>query len=428
MDSTSDETRTPLRQQSSTLSTSSIGSNSTFVASPPSPSLRRPGYHRVPSVVEEHGSPSLDEVANAPSNNDTGLGIVNLDEQKRSSVSTVTRVPVGSKSPNSPPTSADPLVSPAFTKPMASPFRDMKSPYKQTDSGSNTAYDLNSPTSYQPFAADSEREGLQQNTPSGLGKDHALFCRSRKPLGTRRNSWLAISILVLSTYSMVFSGIWFFIAVTKPKYSHWIISHHMTQQSAGVLCTAFAKSIELSFVTVFVALVGQILSKRALGERKSISVAEMSMRSWVLQPGTMIAHWESVRYAAVTYLGAAALIAALLATLYTTASDALVAPKLVFSKNEDRLFWGRVKTSFANTYVIEGRCGTPIQEKEDPVYYGQTCIELQHSGEAYHNYMQYLGTWKQIIDNGTSPKDMAQRPSPVAVRHYTKSFFDSCSY
>lgn len=47
------------------------------------------------------------------------------------------------------------------------------------------------------------------------------------------------------------------------------------------------------------------------------------MRSWVMQPGTMITHCESVKYAGTTFLGAIALIAALMAMLYTTASDAL---------------------------------------------------------------------------------------------------------
>lgn len=42
-----------------------------------------------------------------------------------------------------------------------------------------------------------------------------------------------------------------------------------------------------------------------------------------MQPGTMLTHWESVKYAGTTSLGAIALIAALMAMLYTTASDAL---------------------------------------------------------------------------------------------------------
>lgn len=47
------------------------------------------------------------------------------------------------------------------------------------------------------------------------------------------------------------------------------------------------------------------------------------MRAWVMQPGTLITHWETVRHAVLTFLGMIALTAALVATLYTTASDAL---------------------------------------------------------------------------------------------------------
>lgn len=94
--------------------------------------------------------------------------------------------------------------------------------------------------------------------------------------------------------------------------------------TASLLCTAFAKTIELSFVTVFVAFLGQVLSRRAfISQSKGITVADMSMRAWVMQPGTMITNWQTVRYAAVSYLGFVSLLAALMAMLYTTASDAL---------------------------------------------------------------------------------------------------------
>ena len=49
----------------------------------------------------------------------------------------------------------------------------------------------------------------------------------------------------------------------------------------------------------------------------------MTMRAWVMQPGTMITHGHTVRYAGWTILGVASLLATLVAMLYTTASDAL---------------------------------------------------------------------------------------------------------
>ena len=405
----------PLRPQSSTLSRLSIGSNSTFVASPVSPSTRRPGYHRVPSVVEEGAVPSMDSVLHKPIDDGNGLGISNLDSQKRSSVP---RVPVGSKALPSidSPASTDPLVSPISAKSPKVPYKiheDRESPSERDEHG--IVYDF-APNPYQPFTVDSEREQLHTRNLSGSTIDRDLPCKAKKPLASGRSSWLAISILVLSVYSTCFSGSWLFIALVRPRYGHTITTTgKVSPQTASILCAAFAKTIELSFVTVFVAFVGQILSKRALGDRKSITIAEMSMRSWILQPGTMIGHWESVRYAAITYLGAAAVVAAIIAMVYTTASDALVAPKLKFGKVTHRALYGKVSTSFANTFVIMARCTTPIQEMTDQVDYQKTCIQLEHSGEAYHNYMQYLGTWMESIGVGNGSLDMVKRPAPVAM-------------
>ena len=410
MDSSPGKVETPLRQQSSTLSDHSIGSNSTIVASPVSPTFRRAGYHRVPSVVEEDVVSSVDGDSLPSRKHGRGLGIANIDVQKKSPT---TRVPVGSKASPSTPSSADALLSPDFVKPAFKSHRKGASGDEREEQ--DYPYELGGSNPDQPFTTPSDRERLHQRSPSGFGIDRDFICKSTKPPATDRSSWLSISILTLSIYSTFFSGFWLFIAIIKPRYSHMIGGPHMTVQTASVLYAAFAKSIELSFVTVFVALIGQILSKRALGERKSMTIAEMSMRSWLLQPGTIIAHWESVRYAAVTWLGAIALIAALMAMLYTTASDALVAPKLRFGRAEDLVMYGKVATSFANTFTIMDRCTTPIPTKEDPDNFGQTCIEIEHSGEAYHNYMQYLGSWVENIGVGNGSTDMAERPAPVGV-------------
>lgn len=409
MDPSPKQTSDLLRQKSSTLSDDSIGSNFTLVASPTSTSFRRPGYQRVPSVVEEGAEPSVDGVIHSSSDHSHGLGISNIDTQKRS---TIPRVPVGSKASPSTPSSADPLLTPDSAKLTYKARHNEDFSYERNVQ--EASYHPPGPTPYQPFTLDSDREQLHKKTPS-IARNDNLRCRSKKALATGRSNWLSISILMLSVYSTFFSGFWLFIAIIKPRYKNMIGTSHMTQQTASVLYAGFAKSIELSFVTVFVALLGQILSKRALGERKSITIAEMSMRSWVLQPGTMIAHWESVRYAAVTYLGAIALVGAVTAMLYTTASDALVAPRLKFGRAEDRVMYGKVATSFANTYTIMDRCTTPISKQDDPDNSGQTCISLEHSGEAYHNYMQYLGTWAEHIGVGNSSMNMAHRPAPVAV-------------
>lgn len=91
-----------------------------------------------------------------------------------------------------------------------------------------------------------------------------------------------------------------------------------------LLTTIMAKLIELSFVTVFVAFLGQVLSRRAfMREGKGISISEMSMWRWVVQPGTLITHWEVAKYAGLTVLGILSLLSAILATLYTSAATAV---------------------------------------------------------------------------------------------------------
>lgn len=131
--------------------------------------------------------------------------------------------------------------------------------------------------------------------------------------------------------------------------------------------------------------------------------------------GTIISRWESVRYGASTKLGMFALLLALMAMTYTTASDALVVPVLKFGKTESRLMYGKVSTSFANPYYIMDHCNTPIPLKTDPDNGPQTCIQIQHSAQAYHNYMQYLTSWVDDIGSGNGSDNMSQRPDPVGM-------------
>lgn len=156
-----------------------------------------------------------------------------------------------------------------------------------------------------------------------LGRD--FKCESLRKIEHPRGSWLSLIILILAIYSTVFSGIWLALAISKPRYGRRISNDsNLPPAMASLLCAAFAKSIELSFTTVFVAFLGQVLTRRAFSERsKGITIAEMSMRSWIMQPGTLLTHWQNVGKAALTVLGLIALSAAVVATFYTTASDAL---------------------------------------------------------------------------------------------------------
>ena len=125
----------------------------------------------------------------------------------------------------------------------------------------------------------------------------------------------------------------------------------LTISSAAFLTSFFAKMIELAFITIVVAFIGQSLARKAYKKETNVGVtlAEISMRSWIVQPGTMVTHWESLRYAGATWLGLIALTSALVAMLYTSAATALVQPQLKFSGWHKQPLQGPVMASFANS-------------------------------------------------------------------------------
>lgn len=156
----------------------------------------------------------------------------------------------------------------------------------------------------------------------------------------------------------------------------------MTPDTASILFALFAKTIELSFVTVFVTFLGQVLSRRSLiKSSRGVTIAELSMRTWVIQPGFMFTHFQHLKHVGVTFLGIITLTAAVVAMFYTTASDALVSPHLKYGNTVGQVMQGLVKASYANSLYIASTCQTPITIAMDPVNYELTCLDLEHAGE-----------------------------------------------
>ncbi|GJC98039.1 hypothetical protein ColKHC_06865 [Colletotrichum higginsianum] len=170
----------------------------------------------------------------------------------------------------------------------------------------------------------------------------------------------------------------------------------------------FAKTIEISFVTVFVTFIGQVLTRRAFVRKsKGMTLAEMTMRNWVIQPGFLITHSETLPYAGMTLLGVVSLIATVASTLYTTASDAMVTPKLKYGGWESKTLSGYVLASYANPPFARERCQTPLRDS-DPA-------GVDTAGP-YRNLMSFLGDWDAINKNGTSATvDISQRPVGTAL-------------
>ncbi|KAI5860271.1 hypothetical protein GGS23DRAFT_242571 [Durotheca rogersii] len=242
-----------------------------------------------------------------------------------------------------------------------------------------------------------------------------LDCRARRDVYIKRRSWAYVVLMTLSIYSTVMSGVWFVASIYQPRYGRGISSSEgwkMAPSTATLLCTLIAKSIELSFVTVFVAFLGQVLTCRAFSKSSNgVTLAEMTMRNWVIQPGSLLTYWEGIPNAAPTLLGLLTLIATLCSMFYITASDAMISPKLKFGEWESRQLEGLVKASYANPYYVQTACLTPIDRTMDVNNSGPSCLDVQYSGQSYRNLLAFLGEWHAIRENGTSTIDyLSGRP------------------
>lgn len=256
-------------------------------------------------------------------------------------------------------------------------------------------------------------------------------CPTRSAILQRRLSWVPATVLVLSLYATLFSGLYLAVAIWKPRWNILNHSDRVGSSTAQLLCAFIAKTIELSYVTICVAFLGQVLSRRALvrGSR-GISLSDVTMRAWITQPGSMIVHWETLRYSGLTFLGTIALIATFVAMLYTTATQALgefsfhhnnerlfivllVSPKLSMGPVESTTLSGKVFASFSNSKYLARRCQTPIPESMDPIALNTTCLQMEHVGQAYHDYQQWITTWSNLVISENSLADLLRlRPKP----------------
>lgn len=154
---------------------------------------------------------------------------------------------------------------------------------------------------------------------------NATKCSCKKRVVQRRCSWVPITVFVLAIYSTVVSGIYFCVSWLRPRYGQLIgTDGGLKPSTANLLSALFAKTIELAYVSVFVAFLGQFLSRRAIKKGSDgITISDLSMRTWIMQPASMIIHSQALRYSAWTVLGMLTLTATVVAMLYTTAAEAL---------------------------------------------------------------------------------------------------------
>jgi hypothetical protein len=339
--------------------------------------------------------------------------------------SPVKRVPVGSKS--SPLPSKDGSITLVTTPEPLFAGAARNSPYLESRSRTDDARSWKSERS--SYSQLNQQTSQDFSIEAGLLRTETRFdenCPTHGDILTSPWSWWTISVLALAVYSTVFSAVFLGIAFAKPRWGERIGTNgHLSFANATLLSALMSKTVELSFVTVFVALLGQMLSRRAFAresKKSGISIAEMTMRSWVMQPGTLITNWIAVRYAASTIVGMLVLIAALAATFYTTAAEALVAPKPKFGPLKHRDLYGQVAASYANAPYLATACQSPIQGvyNSDLGYNvdGDTCLQIDYAGQSFHNLKSFLADWSQRLEVGNMSTDLSAitgRPAPIST-------------
>ena len=132
-----------------------------------------------------------------------------------------------------------------------------------------------------------------------------------------------------------------------------------------------------------------------------------------MQPGTILTHLQGVKYALVTVLGAFALVAALVAVLYTTAASALVSPQLSFGSYATYPMKGLVKSAYGNMTYIESLCQTPVTF--DSSFGAATCLGIEVAAQSFHNFQTYMSNWNNFQQHNMGSDDLKTRPQGFAL-------------
>ncbi|EOA84484.1 uncharacterized protein SETTUDRAFT_111827 [Exserohilum turcica Et28A] len=225
----------------------------------------------------------------------------------------------------------------------------------------------------------------------------------------------SIGLLFASIYSTLLSALFFIVALIQPKYGHVVSARGRFSPSSAALFTAFiAKTVELSFVMVFLAFIGQVLSRRAI-HQKGVSLATISMRSWILQPGTLLSQWRSVKFAGFSVLGVFSLVTAILSLLYTTAAGALVQPQLRLPPWEKQTLAGEVAGDFSSTLQAKDTCLKAWPDVGDQAWGGSTCLAVKWSSLCGRNFVRYMASWddNKAQDNPPWMSDRLDQRLPI---------------
>jgi hypothetical protein len=243
-------------------------------------------------------------------------------------------------------------------------------------------------------------------------------CPTRRKIRSSRFTWLNVTMICICSVSTALSAMFVVLASKGQRYGDYIGNNPdaTLSISAAILWTSImAKTIELTFVTGFVAFLGQVLSRRALAESNSrgVTLSELTIWRWLVQPGTLVAQPEIARYTGMSALGILTLLGTILSTLYVTATTALVQPISQQSDWRARSMCGSVQTDFANINYMKQLCPTPDLDRQ---YGGSTCMQIDNAGKSYYNLAQYIGRWADTVKAGEIfPTTQEDRPAWIGI-------------
>ena len=221
--------------------------------------------------------------------------------------------------------------------------------------------------------------------------------------------------MLLSIYATVFSAIFLGVAIWQPRYGKWISpTGRLKPSTADLVFSIFAKSIEIASAGVYIIFLGQLLTKRSLRSR-GISLADIAVREWLIQPAFVIWEWENLKYASTTVLGATSLLAAIAIFSFTVASNSLVTPHIALGDFQSTQFSGQVQQNFGNVIILKKDCWAPLDSRLDGQNIGESCINVLASGLANQDFNNFMKQWnREVFGGSNASSNLAFRPSATS--------------
>ncbi|TVY41608.1 hypothetical protein LSUB1_G002181 [Lachnellula subtilissima] len=277
--------------------------------------------------------------------------------------------------------------------------------------------DLKDPSACQSFEVDDEKSISDTSTDSKSRRLRTVFHHNRDPLPDHsdiylgKTDWRSIGNLLLAIYATLSSTLSVAIAIWQPRYGKWIgPTGHLTPSTADLLFSLFAKSIEIASAGVYINFLGQFLTRRSLRSR-GISLTDIAVREWLIQPGLVIFQWENLKYATTTILGFTSLLSAIAIYFFTTASNSLVSPHIALSNWESAQFLGQVQQNFGNLPVMKKECWAPIDAYLDSQNVGESCVNVLASGLANQDFNEFMKAWsRKVMGGNTDLSSLSSRP------------------